>query len=110
MPASSTSRAARDPLIELRFFRSAPFSGATVIAVCAFAGFAGFLFLNTLYLQDVRGYSALDAGLCTLPMAVLALACSPLSGRIVGGRGAAAGAAVRAGVCMLVGAAAAHAA
>ena len=76
-----------DPLIELRFFRSAPFSGATLIAVCAFAGFAGFLFVNTLYLQDVRGYSALQAGLCLLPMALAALACSPLSGRTVGARG-----------------------
>ncbi len=76
-----------DPLIELRFFRSAPFSGATIIAVSAFAAFGGFLFVNTLYLQDVRGYSALQAGLCTLPMALAALACSPLSGRAVGGRG-----------------------
>jgi EmrB/QacA subfamily drug resistance transporter len=77
-----------EPLIELRFFRSAPFSGATVIAVSAFSAFAGFLLVNTLYLQDVRGYSPLDAGLCTLPMAAAALACSPLSGRAVGGRGA----------------------
>ena len=58
-----------DPLIDLRFFRSAPFSGATLIAISAFAALGGFLFLNTLYLQDVRGYSALHAGLCTLPMA-----------------------------------------
>jgi EmrB/QacA subfamily drug resistance transporter len=76
-----------DPLIELRFFRSAPFSGATLIAISAFAAFSGFLFVNTLYLQDVRGYSALQAGLCTLPMAVAALACSPLSGRAVGSHG-----------------------
>jgi EmrB/QacA subfamily drug resistance transporter len=77
----------KDPLIELRFFRSAPFSGATVIAVSAFAGFSGFLFVNTLYLQDVRGYSALDAGLCTLPLAVAALVCSPLSARLLNSRG-----------------------
>jgi len=76
-----------DPLIELRFFRSAPFSGATAIAVSAFAAFSGFLFLNTLYLQNVRGYSALDAGLCTLPMAALAMACSPLAARVLGRRG-----------------------
>jgi EmrB/QacA subfamily drug resistance transporter len=75
------------PLIELRFFRSAPFSGATLIAVSAFAAFSGFLFINTLYLQDVRGYSPLQAGLCLLPMALAALVCSPLSGRLVGGRG-----------------------
>ena len=47
-----------EPLIDLRFFRSAPFSGATLIAVCAFAALGGFLFLNTLYLQDARGLSA----------------------------------------------------
>jgi EmrB/QacA subfamily drug resistance transporter len=76
-----------DPLIDPRFFRSAPFSGAAVSAICAFAGFSGFLFVNTLYLQDVRGFSALEAGLCTLPMALAAMACSPLSGRAVGGRG-----------------------
>jgi EmrB/QacA subfamily drug resistance transporter len=76
-----------DPLIELRFFRSAPFSGATLIAVSAFAAFGGFLFLNTLYLQDVRGYSPLQAGLCTLPMAVMAMICSPLSGRLLSNRG-----------------------
>jgi EmrB/QacA subfamily drug resistance transporter len=76
-----------DPLIELRFFRSAPFSGATLIAISAFAGFSGFLLVNTLYLQDVRGYSALQAGLCTLPMAAAALVCSPLSGRVLSRRG-----------------------
>ena len=52
-----------EPLLDLRFFRSVPFSGATVIAVCAFAALGGFLFLNTLYLQDVRGFSPLHAGL-----------------------------------------------
>jgi EmrB/QacA subfamily drug resistance transporter len=91
----------RDPLIEPRFFRSAPFSGATLIAVSAFAGFAGFLLLNTLYLQEVRHYSALEAGLCTLPMAVLAGLFAPLSGRIVGSRGARP-ALIFGGVCMLV--------
>jgi EmrB/QacA subfamily drug resistance transporter len=75
------------PLIEVRFFGSAPFSGASAIAVCAFAALGGFLFLNTLYLQDVRGLSPLDAGLYTLPMAALMLVIAPLSGRLVGNRG-----------------------
>ena len=77
----------REPLIDPRFFRSAPFSGATVIAVCAFMCLSGFLFLNALYLQDSRGYSAVHAGLLTLPMAAANLLCSPLSGRLVGTRG-----------------------
>jgi EmrB/QacA subfamily drug resistance transporter len=78
----------KDPLIDLRFFRSIPFSAATLTAVAAFATLGGFLFLNTLYLQDVRGLSALHAGLDTLPMAVMTMVASPLSGRIVGTRGA----------------------
>ena len=76
-----------EPLLDLRFFRSAPFSGATVLAVCAFAALGGFLFLNTLYLQDVRGYSALHAGLYTLPMAAMTVLLAPLSGRLVATRG-----------------------
>ncbi|MGW4491536.1 MFS transporter [Streptomyces sp. NPDC004376] len=76
-----------EPLIELRFFRSAPFSGATVIAVSGFAALGGFLFLSTLYLQNVRGLDALHAGLWMLPMAAPTLLCAPLSGRLVGSRG-----------------------
>ncbi|MFH8564137.1 MFS transporter [Streptomyces sp. NPDC017988] len=76
-----------EPLIDLRFFGSAPFSGATAIAVCAFASLAGFLFLSTLYLQDVRGLDALHAGLWMLPMAAMTFVCAPLSGRLVGSRG-----------------------
>ncbi|MFF4796986.1 MFS transporter [Streptomyces sp. NPDC001351] len=76
-----------EPLIDLRFFRSVPFSGATVIAISAFAALGGFLFLSTLYLQNVRGYDALHAGLWMLPMAVPTFLCAPLSGRLVGSRG-----------------------
>lgn len=76
-----------EPLIDPRFFRSAPFSGATVIAISSFAALSGFLFLNTLYLQDVRGLDALDAGLYMLPMAAFAFLCAPVSGRLVGTRG-----------------------
>lgn len=76
-----------EPLIDIRFFRSVPFSGATAIAVAAFAALAGFLFLNTLYLQDVRGYSPLHAGLLTAPMALMTIVFAPLSGRLVANRG-----------------------
>jgi EmrB/QacA subfamily drug resistance transporter len=76
-----------EPLIDLRFFRSVPFSGATLLAVSAFAALAGFLFLNTLYLQEVRGLSPLHAGLYTLPTAVMMLIFSPIAGRLVGSRG-----------------------
>jgi EmrB/QacA subfamily drug resistance transporter len=77
-----------EPLIDLRFFRSTPFASSIVISVAAFAAFGGFLFLNTLYLQDERGLSPVQAGLATVPMAVMTVAMAPLSGRLVGRRGA----------------------
>jgi EmrB/QacA subfamily drug resistance transporter len=76
-----------EPLLELRFFRSVPFSSASAIAVCAFAALGGFLFLNTLYLQEVRHLSALTAGLYTLPIAAMTLVFAPFSGRLTGRRG-----------------------
>ncbi len=98
----------REPLLEIRFFASAPFSGASAIAVCVFAALGGFLFLNTLYLQNVRGLSPFHAGLYTLPMAAMTVVFAPLSGRVVGRRGArpslvAGGAAVLIGAVMLTG-------
>ncbi len=96
----------REPLIELRFFRSVPFSGASALALLAFVAEGGFLFLNTLYLQEVRHLSPLDAGLYLLPLAGMQLIFAPVSGRMVGRIGARpslliAGAAVAAAAAML---------
>lgn len=76
-----------DPMLELRFFRSVPFTGATVIALAGLCAFGAFLFLNTLYLQAVRGLSALAAGACLLPVGLLIVLLGPRTGRIVGTRG-----------------------
>ena len=72
-----------EPLIDLRFFRSLPFSGAALTAVTGMCAMAGFLFLITLYLQEVRGYSALTAGLFLVPMAVVMAVSAPACGRVV---------------------------
>ncbi len=48
-----------DPLLELRLFRSVPFSAAIGMAVWALCAIGAFLFVTTLYLQDARGMSAL---------------------------------------------------
>src|ERR1700731_2906956 len=77
----------RDPLLDLRFFRSVPFSSAMVLALSSFSCLGGFLFLNSLYLQQVRGFSAFSTGLFTLPLAVAMMACAPWSGRLVGSHG-----------------------
>jgi EmrB/QacA subfamily drug resistance transporter len=81
-------RRRREPLLDSRFFRSAPFSGATLIAVASFGALAGFLFINTLYLQTARGEDALNAGLLTLPMAAMIVIFAQVSGRLVARYGA----------------------
>ncbi|MBV9380916.1 MAG: MFS transporter [Streptosporangiaceae bacterium] len=80
-------RRRREPLVDLRFFRSLPFSGATLTAVSAMGALGGFLFLTTLYLQEVRGYRPLVAGLFLLPMAAAMAVCAPLAGRMVARHG-----------------------
>jgi MFS family permease len=72
-----------------------------VIAVAAFAAFGGFLFLNTLYLQEVRGLSPVEAGAGTLPMALVTVVTAPLAGRLVGRSGARLPLTI-AGVCLVV--------
>ncbi|WP_447655130.1 DHA2 family efflux MFS transporter permease subunit [Microbacterium sp. M1A1_1b] len=72
-----------EPLIDVRFFASIPFSSAVVTAVVAFGANGAFLFLNALYLQEVRGMTPFQAGLWTLPAALATMLVSPLSGRLV---------------------------
>jgi EmrB/QacA subfamily drug resistance transporter len=76
-----------DALLELRFFRSPPFTGASVIAVLSFVVLAGFLFVITLYLQQVRGYTPLQAGLTLLPAMIVMAAAAPVAGHLTGHRG-----------------------
>jgi MFS family permease len=73
----------REPMLDLRLFRSIPFASATLLAVVAFTAFNGFLFLSSLYLQESRGMTALNAGLATVPIALALMVCSPISGRLV---------------------------
>ncbi|OKH67462.1 major facilitator transporter [Mycobacterium sp. SWH-M1] len=77
-----------DPFLDLRFFRSIPFSSATISAISAFSAWGAFLFMMSLYLQGERGFSAMHTGLIYLPIAIGALIFSPLSGRLVGRYGA----------------------
>jgi EmrB/QacA subfamily drug resistance transporter len=97
-----------EPLIDLRFFRSVPFSASIALSVTAFAAFGGFLFLNTLYLQEVRGLSPIQAGITIVPLALMTMLFSPVSGRLVGRDGPrasllVAGAALALAPLMLVG-------
>lgn len=72
-------RRRENPMLDMRFFSIPPFSvGASVIAF-TFLSMFGMLFLLTQYLQFVKGYSPLKAGLAMLPMALTQLVVAPRS-------------------------------
>jgi EmrB/QacA subfamily drug resistance transporter len=70
------------PMLDLALFRRPAFAGASIVAF-ALSGsfFAMFLYL-TLYIQDVLGYSPLQAGLRFLPTTLLSFAVAPVAGRL----------------------------
>jgi EmrB/QacA subfamily drug resistance transporter len=76
-----------EPLLDPRFFRSVPCSAANLIAVFSFASLGAFLYLNSIYLQEARGYSPLDAGLLMLPLAVVSVLWGPRNGKILAKHG-----------------------
>jgi EmrB/QacA subfamily drug resistance transporter len=70
------------PMLDLSLFRRPAFAGANLVAfTLSSSAFAMFLYL-TLYIQDVLGYSPLQAGLRFLPTTLLMFAVSPLAGRL----------------------------
>ncbi len=70
------------PMLDLSLFRKPAFVGASIAAFALSVSiFSMFLYL-TLYLQNVLGYSALEAGLRFLPVTILAFLIAPLSGKL----------------------------
>jgi EmrB/QacA subfamily drug resistance transporter len=71
-----------DPMIPLTFFRKRAFDVA--VASVALIGFSmfGIIYFLTLYLQNVRGYSAIESGLRTLPMTIMVILIAPVAGRL----------------------------
>ena len=73
-----------DPMIPLSFFRRRAFDVA--ISSVALVGFAmfGIIYFLTLYMQNVRGYSALESGVRTLPMTLMVMLIAPIAGKLSG--------------------------
>ncbi len=71
------------PLLPVRIFENLRFSAASVSVTSAFFALFGFIFLITQYFQLVRGYSPLQAGVRTLPVAISIALASVLSPRLV---------------------------
>jgi EmrB/QacA subfamily drug resistance transporter len=72
----------REPLLRLDIFRSSQFTGANLTTFAVYAALGGALFLLALQLQQSLGYSALAAGVATLPITVLMLLLSSRMGAI----------------------------
>ena len=79
----AVERRARAPMIRLAMLRHRPLAGANVAAAANAGGFSGLMFVTTLYMQQVLGFSALDAGLAFIPLALSAGAGGLLAPRIV---------------------------
>ena len=58
------------PMLHLDYFKNRRFSGGAVAISIAFFSLFGVIFLTTQYLQFVQGYSALEAGIRTAPIAL----------------------------------------
>ncbi|MCC3765626.1 MFS transporter [Glycomyces sp. TRM65418] len=66
----AVERRAVDPLVRLGIFRSGPLVRANLIGVLFMAGFFGFQFLVVLYLQELRGWSTIEASLAMLVLGI----------------------------------------
>jgi EmrB/QacA subfamily drug resistance transporter len=72
----------RVPMVDFSFFRSPSFIGANAVAfVISFAMLAVFFFV-ALYMQNILGYDALEAGVRFLPSTVLIIVTAPIAGRL----------------------------
>jgi EmrB/QacA subfamily drug resistance transporter len=78
---------ARHPMLELALFRVRNFRVANLTTLAAYAGLIGGLFFVTLFLQQVGGYSPLEAGLATTPVSLILFFLSPRWGKLASGTG-----------------------
>jgi EmrB/QacA subfamily drug resistance transporter len=72
----------RTPMVDFGFFRSRTFLGANIVAfIVSFAMLAMFFFM-ALYMQNVLGYTPLQAGIRFLPSTMMVIVVAPLAGRL----------------------------
>lgn len=80
-------RVAPYPLYDLRIARRRLFWVPATAGTIVFGSLVGAMFVGQQYLQDILGYSTLQAGLAVAPAAVGLLGCAPLSARLLTRRG-----------------------
>ncbi len=70
------------PMLDLTLFRRPAFTGASIVAFCLSSSFFAMFLYLTLYIQDVLGYSPLQAGLRFLPSTLLSFIVAPIAGKL----------------------------
>ena len=70
------------PMVEFRFFSDRNFLGAVVVALIVSFAMLGVFFFLALYMQNVLGYSALEAGVRFLPSTLMVVVVAPIAGRL----------------------------
>jgi EmrB/QacA subfamily drug resistance transporter len=70
------------PMVEFRFFSDRNFLGAVVVALIVSFAMLGVFFFLALYMQDILGYSPLEAGIRFLPSTLMIVTVAPVAGRL----------------------------
>jgi EmrB/QacA subfamily drug resistance transporter len=71
----------RVPMLDLTLFRNGTFAGANLVVLLVALAMFGVFFFVSLYMQNILGYSAVEAGAAFLPMTVLIILVAPIAGR-----------------------------
>jgi EmrB/QacA subfamily drug resistance transporter len=75
-------RRQRAPMLDLGLFRNGTFAGANLVLLLVALAMFGVFFFLSLYMQNILGYSPLEAGATFLPMTGLIIFIAPLAGRL----------------------------
>ena len=78
----AAERRVRHPMLPLEIFRSRQFTAANLVTLIVYASLSIMFFLLVVHLQQVLGYSPLQAGVATLPVTALMLALSARAGQL----------------------------
>ena len=71
----------RIPMLDLSLFRQRTFTGANLTMLLVSLAMFGIFFFNSLFLQNILRYSAIQTGAVFLPMTVLIILVAPVAGR-----------------------------
>ena len=75
-------RRRRSPMLDLSLFRSGTYAGANIAMLLVALAMFGVFFFVSLYMQNVLGYSAVQAGAAFLPMTILIILVAPVAGKL----------------------------